>query len=208
MSDYFYDRTDGKIHTRYTQLLRCTPKQVDRVLAEIAGQVTSVRRSDMDFGAIRHKMFEEEARETMRVPQTFGLDWPVSHVEHEFTTEILPGVVIHSRLDLVSSAKNAIIDYKTVVDGKQGWRKIVKSYQSESKQRQLKFYAFQLGMHGIQVRQGIFLCEVWNQARDTILRYERVEFPIKLQDIAGTLPWVKDRVALLLAVAEEQGISI
>lgn len=203
MSDYAYDKTDGKLHLRYSTLVRCTPGQIDRVIAEMDG-LRRVETADMGFGTLRHEDFATESLRASRPYHGFNLDWPVSHVEHEFTTEILPGVIIHSRPDLVCADIGMLPDYKTVVDGKQGWKKIVDSYRHESKQRQLKFYAFQLGLHGIRITRGSFLMEVWNADRDTILRYETVEFPITFRDIAPVLPWVKDRVALLMAVLEEQ----
>jgi hypothetical protein len=174
---------------------------MDRVLAEINGQ-PRVETEDMSFGTLRHESWQEEAQKTGKVADCFGLNWQVSHIEHEFTTEIMDNVICHSRPDIVAIQKNAVLDYKTVVDNKQGWRKIVDSYRKEAKQRQLKFYAFQLGLHGIRIREGIFLCEIWNAERDTILGYEVVRFPITLFDIAGVLPWVRQRVALLASAVE------
>lgn len=203
MADYLI-ADDGKLHTRYSELMRCTPGQIDRVVWERTHPNSRAHTDHMDFGIVRHEMFEEQGRLQGGVPAEFGVDLPLSHFEHEFTTEILPGVVVHSRPDGVAADKNMIIDYKTVVDGKMGWKKIVESYKHESKQRQLKFYAFQLGLHGIRIRQGAFLCEIWDAPRENILGYRVVVFPIKLRDIAPVLPWVKDRVALLSTVLEEQ----
>jgi hypothetical protein len=202
MADYAYDPNDGKLHLRYSTLVRCTPGQIDRVIAEMDG-VERFESESMAFGTIRHDIWQQASLETGKPYHGFKLDWPVSHVEHEFTTEILPGVIIHSRPDLVCADIGMLPDYKTVLDGKNGWQKTVDSYRHESKQRQLKFYAFQLGLHGIRITKGAFLCEVWNAERDTILDYKTVEFPITFRDIAPVLPWVKDRVALLAAVLEE-----
>ncbi len=200
MSDYTYDPNDGKLHCRYSQLLHCTPGQIDRVLAEVEGQ-QRVETDDMGFGTLRHEQWADEAQKTGKVAQCFDLDWPASHIEEEFATEILSGVVLHSRPDLVCS-NGILVDYKTVVDGKQGWQHIVDSYKSVAKQRQLMVYAFQLGLHKIRIKEGAFLCEIWNAERDTILGYEVVRFPISLFDIAGVLPWVRGRVALLASALE------
>lgn len=206
MADYTF-AADGKLHTRYSELVRCTPGQIDKVIWERTHPNSRAHTEHMDFGIVRHEMFEEQGRQQGGVPAEFGIDLPLSHFEEEFTTEILPGVVVHSRPDGVAAAKNMIIDYKTVVNGKMGWQNIINTYKHESKQRQLKFYAFQLGLHGITIRQGAFLCEIWDEARENILGYRVVVFPIKLRDIAPVLPWVKDRVALLSTVLEEQLVS-
>jgi len=206
VSDYQYDPTDGKLHVRYSQLVQCTPGNIDRVIAEING-LSRVETDDMSFGTLRHEMFAVDASETGKPYRSFKLDWPVSHIEHEFATEILPGVILHSRPDIVCADVGILPDYKTVVDGVQGWEHTVKSYSSMAKQRQLIVYAFQLGLHGIRIRQGAFLCEVWNRERDTILGYETVLFPITLADMAGVLPWIKMRVALLASVIESEALA-
>lgn len=206
MADYLH-ADDGKIHTRYSELIRCTPGQIDRVIWERTHPNARTQTDSMGFGIVRHEMFDEEARVDGRLPRCFGLERSADFIEHEFATEILPGVVVHSRPDVVSLSPdlgNAIVDYKTVLDGRQGWKAIVNSYKHVGKQRQLLFYAFQLGLHGIRITKGMFLCEIWNETRDEIVGYKVIEFPIMLRDIAPVLPWVKDRVALLAAVLEEQ----
>lgn len=204
MADYSYTE-DGKIHTRYSSLIRCTPGQIDRVIAEMQGAGRAETEA-MGFGTLRHEMLEEEARASGRLPACFGIDAAADYIEHEFTTEIWKGIVIHSRPDAVSADPEnggTIFDYKTVVDGKGGWKKTVDSYRHEGKQRQLVFYAYQLGLHGIPIRHGAFLCEVWNEARDEILRYEIVQFDITLGHMAHVLSWAKSRAALLQTVLEE-----
>lgn len=200
MADYKY-ADDGKIHTRYSELIRCTPGQIDRVLAERRGR-RRAETEDMAFGTVRHATWQEEAEKTGRLPLCFNRDWPVSHIEYEFATEVLPGVVIHSRPDIVCAEVQIIPDFKTVIDGVNGWQQNIKGYYHGSKQRQLKFYAYQVGLHGILIRKGAFLCEIWNQPRDTIIGYKIVEFPITLSDMAATLQWIKPRAAMLAAALE------
>jgi hypothetical protein len=154
-------------------------------------------------GTLRHEAFEGESKITGKLPACFGLDWDVTYAEQEFTTELLPGIVVHSRPDAVCAAIETIVDYKTCLDGINGYRANVEGYRHASKQRQLVFYAYQLGLHGIRIRKGIFLCEIWNKDRDTILGYEHVEFPITLKDMADVLMWAKPRIALLASVLEE-----
>src|SRR5882762_7616632 len=122
MDDYIYPQ-DNKLHVRYTQLTQVSPGSLDRVLAEINGQ-TRIETEDMSFGTERHQAWQEEAEKTGLVAKCFGVDWPVLHIEREFATEIMPSVVLHSRPDVVCT-NGILVDYKTVVDGKQGRRHIV-----------------------------------------------------------------------------------
>lgn len=216
MADYKYDQNDGKIHTRYSELLRCTPGGIDRVLDEREGTRSRFEGDNMADGTIRHEMWQKEALNTSKLPVCFGLDWHVSHVEHEFAIELLPGVIVHSRPDVVCAGKGAVVDYKTVLDGVNGWRQNLKAYGwrpdgkvfATSKQKQLIFYAYQLGLHGILIREGVFLCEVWNKGRNTILGYEMVRFPITLSDMAAALAWARPRIALLASALEQRQESL
>lgn len=207
MADYVYNQNDGKIHTRYSELVRCTPKGIDRVIEERLGLRSRFEGDNMADGTIRHEMWQAEALRTSKLPECFGLDWPVSHIEHEFTSEMLPGIIVHSRPDVVCVTKHAILDYKTVLDGTRGWRETIKQYHHTSKQRQLQFYAFQLGLHGILIREGVFLCEIWNKDRDTILGHNIIRFPITLGDMAGALAWARPRIALLASALETQRVN-
>ena len=219
MADYQY-KNDGKLHTRYSELIRCTPGQIDRVLDERSGLVTRFEGDSMLDGTMRHEMWQEEAEKSLQVPKCFGLDWPVTHVEHEFATEILPGVIVHSRPDLVCGTVGIVPDYKTVVDGVNGWQKNLKSYGwrpvydkqgkiigdavvPSSKQRQLKFYAYQVGLHGIRIKEGAFLCEIWNKDHTAILDYKIVRFPITMKDMREAIGWAKPRIALLTVALED-----
>ena len=190
---------DGKLHTRWSELTSCTPGQIDRVLAEREG-APRVETESMAFGTERHAMWQEEAETQRKVPSCFGLDWPVSHVEHEFTTEILPGIVVHSRIDTLCSDIQTIVDYKTVLDGKNGWQKNIEKYRKGSPQ--LTFYAFQVGLHKIRVTRGAYLCEIWNSTQDEIVGYEPVIFDIKLSEVAKVVAWVKQRAIFLVSALE------
>lgn len=219
MADYTYTE-DGKLHCRYSEILRCTPAGIDRVLYDRQNLDDRFESDSMLDGTLRHEAFEEESRRTGKLPACFGLDWPVSHVEHEFTTELLPGVVVHSRPDTVCASIETICDNKTVLDGLRGWKHNLEKYGwrpvydskhrlighkvvAAGAQRQLIFYAYQLGLHGIRIRKGAFLCEIWNKDRTEIIGYEVVEFPITLKDMAAVLAWAKPRIALLASVLEE-----
>lgn len=200
MSDYKFDKNDGKIHTRYSELVRCTPGQIDRVLAERAGSRQRFVGESMLDGVEAHLQWEMEAKRTGKIPECFDLDWPVSHVELELASEMFPGVVVHSRIDSVCADIETVVDYKTVVDGKNGWQANIKPYGNS---KQLPFYAFQLGLHGIRIRRGAYLCEIWSQDKKTILDYKVVKKELAMSDIATVLPWVRDRVAVLVSALKE-----
>lgn len=201
MADYLIAE-DGKVHTRYTELVRCTPGQIDRVLAERLNKDLRFKSDRLDFGTDRHDMWEQESKETGRLPECFGLDWPVSHVEEEFATEVLPGVVVHSRPDAVCGEVQTIVDYKTLCADSldEGVRSAVKMY---SKSRQLPFYGFQVGLHGVRIRKIAYLIEIWNKDQDEILGYHTIVKDLPMAELAKMLPWVKDRVAMLVAAVEE-----
>jgi len=201
VSDYLHAE-DGKVHTRYTELVRCTVGQIDRVIAERMNKDLKFKSERLDFGTDRHAMWEEEARATGRLPECFGLDWPVSHAEEEFATEILPGVVVHSRPDAVCAPIATIVDYKTLCAEtlEQGIKKAVKAY---SNSRQLPFYGFQVGLSGIRIRKIAYLIEIWNMEQDTILGYHTLIKDLPMAEVAKMLPWVKERVSMLVAAVEE-----
>jgi hypothetical protein len=206
MADYFIAEGDTRLHTRYSELIRCTPKQIDKVIQERLYPSRRYESEDMAFGTTVHEIYEAEARQTGRVPACFGRDWAVSHVEHEFAIELLPGVVVHSRPDLVCAEDGIIPDLKTVLDGVHGWRKNIANYYHESKQHQLQFYAYQLGLHGHLINRGAFLCEVWSDDRSEVISHEVVEFPITMWDMLQALQWAKPRIALLASELERHGL--
>lgn len=206
MSDYNCDcRARGKLCTRFSNLSRCTPGQVDQLLADMESG-RHVETEAMSFGTTRHEMFKEYGEKHGQLPPQFGKRWKPTHIEHEFSTEIWKDIVIHSRVDVACADDHAIVDYKTVIDGVQGYKKIVNSYGTVTKQRQLLFYAYQMGLHGIKIDKGSFFLEVWNEQRDEILYEIVVDFPISLSDMADALNWVKSRVALLAAAKEEMRV--
>lgn len=114
MADYLIAE-DGKIHTRYTELTRCTPGQIDRVIDERLGLAAKFKSDKLEFGTDRHDMWETEGKRTSMIPECFGLDWPISHAEQEFASEILPGIVLHSRPDAVCAQIYTLVDYKTLI---------------------------------------------------------------------------------------------
>lgn len=220
MADYLYDKDDGLIHTRYTELASCTPGSIAAVVARRLGQIPKVGTASMEWGTDRHDMFESESRETGLVPACFSeLDgfgeMSVEFIEQEFSVELYPGVIIHLRPDAVSKTAETVLDYKTCTappgvdwsalgagewpaDDK--WKRVVSMYRNS---RQLKFYAFMLGLNGIRIRRGVYLIEVWNNEHNAIIGYAKIEQEYPLSELAKLLPWARDRIALLKAAVLE-----
>lgn len=205
MSDYLY-ANDGKIHTRYTELMRCTPGQIDRVIAERMGISKKFSSDKLDFGTDRHDMWQKEAEKTGQLPDTFGLDWPVSHVEYEFISEILPGIVLHSRPDALCADVATLVDYKTLIADSYKLGELV-AVQRYGKSKQLPLYAYQAGLHGIQIKRIAYLVEIWNREQTEILGYKNIIKEFKMADIGLILPWVRDRVAMLASAVDTQEVS-
>jgi len=204
MADYLY-ADDGKIHTRYTELSRCTAGQIDRVIDERLGTRESFKSDNMEFGTDRHDMWENEGKRTGRIPECFGLDWPISHVEQEFVSEILPDVVLHSRPDAVCADISTIVDYKTLIADSFAMGELL-AVQRYSKSKQLPIYAYQAGLHDIRIKRIAYLVEIWNRQQTEILGYKIITKEFKMKDIGAALPWVRERVAMLVSAIEGRSL--
>lgn len=201
MADYLYE-PDGKIHTRYTELTRCTPGQIDRVISERLGSSKRFQSDKLDFGTDRHDMFEAEGKETGTIPKCFGLNWSISHVEEEFASEILPGIILHSRPDAVCTAIATVVDYKTLIADSLAQGELL-AVQRYAHSKQLPLYSYQLGLHGIRIKNIAYLVEIWNREQDEILGYKIIIKDFKMSDVAKILPWVKSRVSYLVSGLEQ-----
>jgi hypothetical protein len=202
MNSYTFS-PDDKLHTRYSELVKCTPGQIQRVIDERNGRVR-VETEEMLFGTARHELWEKESRKTKLSPKCFGHQVPATFIETEFVTEILPGVVVHSRPDLVSIPKQMIIDYKTLKAGsplKRDW--MDKAWKEYSNRNQLAFYAYQLGINDLRIKKLRYSVEVWNTDQTKILDYINYDQDIGLNEISKIIPWVKDRVAMLKGALKE-----
>lgn len=204
MADYHYP-DDGKIHLRYSELVRCTHGQIDRLIneKENGGRFES---EHMQFGTDRHEMWAEQSRRYGLLPRCFrevaaagDLTCPLDFIEQEFVTEIAAGVCIHSRPDAVSLAAETIFDYKTVVDGSRGFAANVAQYKQS---KQGKFYAFQLALHGHRIGRVVYLCEVWNADRTKIVGYHTVEQKLNLLEVAAMRRWAIERAAIYKAASK------
>jgi hypothetical protein len=208
MADYLYE-DDGKIHTRYSELIQCTAGGIDRVLAQRQNPEARFESDSMKWGTDRHEMWQEETERTGLTPACFAEAHPqlaVSHCEEEFATEILPGVILHSRPDAICANDETIVDYKTMIAGSIAEARI-KAHAAYGRSRQLPTYGFQVGLHNIKIRKAVYLIEVWKrpepgQAPEEILGYVVVKKDLALKDLAANLPWVKERVSMLAAALD------
>lgn len=200
MADYQYSN-DGNVHTRYTELMRCTPGQIDRVIAERQNLSQRFRSDTLEFGSDRHEMWKDETDKSGKLPECFGLDWAVSHCEQEFASMVMPGIVLHSRPDAVCADVQALVDYKTLIADNydSGVLTAVTRYKNS---KQLPIYAYQLGLHGIRIRKIAYMVEIWNREQTEILGYKTITKDLTLADMGEVLPWLKSRVAVLASALE------
>lgn len=192
-----YDiKDDGKLHTRYTDLMRATPKQVENIIKEQLGTKKRFKSDTLSFGETRHNMWEKESKQTGMLPIVFRnafykfKDLQITHVEEEFATEPFTGIVIHSRPDAVAANDAIIVDYKTMVVGAGSARRYKNS-------KQLLFYAYQLAVHNIKIKKYVYMLEIWSENYDEIIGYEYFEKDIGLLDISKIKKWAHDRCEVL-----------
>ncbi len=200
-----FDGSDGKLHTRYSELAKCTAGQINSVIAYKLGMDDPIVTEAMAFGTERHDFFEREARAFSHLPQVFkGMPATkgvtIDVVEKEFKVELVRGVVVHSQPDAVSYGHKTIFDFKTVTDSGQGVDKKVAAYWSS---QQLPFYAMILAIHGIEITQAVYLCEIWNADRDKILGHRQVVREIRPEQIERVGDWAKQRIALLKVAMQQ-----
>ena len=193
--DYNYPQ-DGKLHTRYHELAKCTPGQIHVVIAERLGQLQPFENDVTFFGSERHGMFEKYIKANATLPKHFdgllkskfglSLDLSTAKSEQEIASEMFNGVVIHGRPDLFG--QDWIIDFKTTTNP-----------ERFSSSRQTLFYAWLLQPHGLTITKTYFLFELWNKDRTEILGYECLA-----KDITDTMldeinEWALHRARLLYA---------
>jgi hypothetical protein len=191
---------DSKLHTSFTELKRCTG--VDSTLSVVRERLNEKRGFDgpvVQFGRDRHEMWHEQSLQTGRIPKEFAhlFDAPVDYAEHAFATEVFKDVVLHFRPDAVSLEAKAVIDYK----------KIVGDAKQFNPSKQLLIYAYGLWLHGIDIRERVYLCEQWDKDSTKILGYQIWRLPVKLIDLGQVPMWLKERVALLKTVNDSYGES-
>jgi len=202
MADYKKEN-DGKVHTRYTDLTRCTPGSVDKVALEYLGITERYRPTGgpMNFGTMRHEMWQEEAENTGVTPEVFKefpceYQVPATYIEREFATEIFEGVVLHSRPDVFSKPEATIVDYKTSISD---YETTVKHYRAS---KQHLVYAYQMYAHGIRVDKAVYLIEFWDHDYKKIMGYAKVIVPIRVADLMMIRDWLRVRCERLFVTLE------
>lgn len=221
MKKYKIDHSDGKLHTRYSELTQCTESGIERVLQLRAGLRKKFSTASTEFGSVRHEMFEEDVAETGMVPAVFTHheitqqevratgktpyeyqyligSLPVSHCEQSFATELIPGVVIHFTPDEVAAEVQTIIDTKTMIPNEAG--KVRPNQYLKSKQ--LKLYALLLRPHGITINKGLFLIEQWDREYKEITDYHVVPQKIGIMEMGEAQAWALKRIEILQAGIE------
>lgn len=204
-------KEDGKLHTRFTDLMRATPHQVENIIKEQLGQKERFKSGVLAFGETRHGMWEKETKQTGMLPVVFREAFPeykdlqITHAEKEFTSELFENIVVHSRPDGVSVPSCIVVDYKTMLQGAGGARRY-------SSSKQLLFYAYQLAIHNIQIKKYVYFVEIWNRESDNeeaytrIIGYEKFEKTVGLLDIAAIKKWAHDRCEVLAIGMKLAGI--
>lgn len=194
-------KNDGKLHTRYTDLNRATPRQVIDIIREQTGEKERFKSKTLDFGEARHAMWEKESKATGRMPQCFidafpEYDYGVDpkDVEAEFATEIYKNIVLHSRLDLLARKHATIVDFKTQKKGAGGAR----IYKNS---KQLPTYAWHLALHNIRIKHVVYLVEIWEMDAegnpDHVVGYEKFVKDLGLADTHNIAAWVRGRCETL-----------
>lgn len=198
-------KNDGKLHTRFTDLMRATPHQVENIIKEQLGEKERFKNDILTFGETRHNMWEKESKQTGMLPVVFREAFPdfkdmqITHAEKEFATELFKNIVIHSRPDGVSVPDATVVDYKTMVKGAGGARRYASS-------KQLPFYAFQLGVHNIRIKRYVYFVEIWNADYTEIVGYDMYEKTVGLLDVAAVKKWAHDRCEVLALGMQMAGL--
>lgn len=200
---YLYDPADGKIHTRYSELMACTTSQVWRVIAKRMEE-DRLRTPALMHGKVRHEMWDEEARASGLLPAVFGLNEPVApdDLEKEIVGEILPGVVLHGRIDALQPDFWRVNDYKTMIGYKTLKKARLAADSRYGHSKQLQLYAYLLMLNGYRITEARYLVEFWTPEYESILGYHTVIQPVNMRSIGPVLAWAEDRVSILVSAIE------
>lgn len=195
MPSYTYPN-DGRIHTRYSELVKCTPNQIRRVVMERFGDLTPFSNAHTSLGDERHQMFQEETSETKRIPKCFWEKCPdykeleIDVVERHYATEIYKGVVLHSTIDQASTSGGVGIDFKMTTQEAKRFKP----------SRQLKVYVWQLLVRNIPIHEIAYLVERWNSEKSRIIGYDCFSEQIDPEQVKEEVKeWIRPRVELLLS---------
>lgn len=197
MPEYEYPQ-DNRIHTRFSELVKCTPGQIRNVVLERYGLIPHFSSPHTGIGSTRHEMYEEEMYGTGRIPECFldvcpqFKDVAIRFIEKEFKAEIFKDVVLHSTPDAISESDGIIFDFKVTSQE-------AKKYKAS---RQLLVYAYQMFIRKIEIKKVVFLIEKWDKAKTEIIGYDCYAEDIDREKVLEVKAWLKDRVEILLAGLE------
>lgn len=196
MPDFYRYPKDGKFHTRYSELVRCSnDKQAIKIAELRAGVAIPRSNSQMDFGKQRHEMFKEESLKTGKTPQVFkdnlGFQLKVVDVEMHKATELFEDVVIHFTTDAFCKPAD-VVDYKTTSSN--GF--------SYSQTPQGMLYALLMIGQGYDPKKVHYLIERWDRERTQVLKYYHFEKKVTLRELSRVKKWCKQRVELLWAAQD------
>lgn len=177
---------DNKLHTRFSELSKCTPGQIQRVIDERNGDLAPFENEITYFGEKRHEMFSKYIKENGHLPKQFGLELECKpdQSERHIACEVAPQLVIHGTPDAFGA--DWVIDFKTTTKP-----------EAYVNSKQCTFYAWLLGIYGLEIKKVYYLCEVWNLERDKILEYKVHEKEITPEDIEEVKEWALDRARFL-----------
>lgn len=176
-----YDHEDdGQIHTSWSDLKRCsTPHGALTVAKEMVHR--KKRWGGDKFGEIRHRMWEKEVNQTGMTPACFqhiGIHERAIYPEKRYQMQLIPGVVLHSTIDLYLPDRACVTDYKTFTNHDD-----LQKYRQPAKMAQLLTYGLQLVNAGESVKCIMFMGERWDKAREELLGYDHVIIPVTMLDL-------------------------
>lgn len=178
---------DDNLHTRFSELQKCTPGSIDNVIRERLGEIGSFQNEITEFGDKRHEMLNEYILKNKKLPPKFGLDFVVDpkQANQHLMVEMFPKLVLHGTPDVFGA--DWVADFKTTTRGKGAY---VNS-------KQCTYYAWLLSVYGLDIKKIYYLCELWNPERTEILGYEMHEKDITPEDIEEVKEWTLTRARLL-----------
>jgi hypothetical protein len=210
MPTYNYPE-DGKLHTRFSELKRCTPGSIDAVIRDRVYPEAKFEGSDsMMRGNLRHEEFNNEILITSRIPSCFGFeeDLEVLGAEKEIVNEIFPNIVLHSTPDCYG--KGWVGDFKTVTVKYDEEGNILRDRKGIYKftkppMIQTSVYAIQLALEGNPIDRSFYFYEMWGRDAN-IVDYHIHDAQVTGEDIDGAYDWLRERSNMLVSKLSEYNL--
>lgn len=201
MADRYSHSDDGKLHTRYSELVQIAGDNgLERALEVRFGHRKKLDFKGSAFGKARHELLQEEGEVSNKVPEYFGIgDVPISFAEKGYAVELFPGVVVHFTADLVSKPAALVGDYKTCQEPEKGWSKRPTAYSLYRHSVQLDIYAYLLGVIGVPIKEKCYMVEYWNRLQTEILGHDYYRAPITLKEKGDARRWLIKSIERLMA---------